>query len=63
MTMALQEAEVLESLQHDIEFPCVVQWEMLWFSAPTSLKNVWSNDGEILEFLHGATNCVSSFSF
>ena len=45
--MALQVGTVLEALQCDIEIPCVVQWKMLWFSAPTSLNNDVLNDGEI----------------
>ena len=46
---SLQEAQVLEPVNSDIEIPCVVQWGMLWFSAPTSLNNDLLNDGVILE--------------
>ena len=46
-TMSLQEAEVLESQQYDLEFPCIVQWGMLWFSAPTSLNGELLNEGDI----------------
>ena len=48
MTTAQQVAKVLDALQGDIELPCVVQWTMLRFSAPTSLNNDLLNDGEIL---------------
>ena len=37
MTIALQEAKVFWRLCNMIpEFPCVVHWDMLWFSAPNS---------------------------
>ena len=49
MTIARQKAKVLEAFQYDIEIPCVVQWVILWFSAPASLNNDLLNDGEILE--------------
>ena len=48
MTIVLQEANVLEALQYDLEIHCVVQWRMLWFSAPTSLNDDLLNDGELL---------------
>ena len=38
-TISLQKAKVLEALQYDLGITCSVQWEMLWFSAPTSLNN------------------------
>ena len=40
----LQEHQVLESLNHYIEVPCVVQW-LLWYSAPTSLNGELHNHG------------------
>ena len=43
-TITLQEAKVLEALQYDFEVPCVVQWKILWFSAPTSFSNDLLND-------------------
>ena len=49
LTISLQEAKVLEALQCDSKFLCIVQWRMLWFSAPTSLNNELLNDGVILE--------------
>ena len=55
-TTSLQEAKVLEALQYDFEIPCIVQWEMLWFSAPTSLNNDLLNDGEILGNYYEAVN-------
>ena len=30
-SLSMQESNILETLNHDIEVPCVVQWEMLWF--------------------------------
>ena len=55
-TISLQEAKVLEALQYDLETPCMVQWGMLWFSAPTSLNNELLNDGEILGKDYEAVN-------
>ena len=39
ITIALQEANILEPLQYDLEIHCVVQWRLLRFSAPTSLND------------------------
>ena len=38
LTISFQEAKVLEALKYDMENPCMVQREMLWFSAPTNLN-------------------------
>ena len=46
-SVILQEANTLEAMQYDLGIPCVVQWGMLWFSAPTSLNNYLINDGEL----------------
>ena len=46
-TISLQEAKVLEALRYDLEIPCIVQWRMLWLSAPTSLNNDLLNDGKV----------------
>ena len=47
-TISLQEAKVQEALQYDLEIPCIVQWRMLWFSAPISLNKDLLNVGTIL---------------
>ena len=31
-------------LDHELCFPCVVQWSMLWFSAPTRLNQTVEDD-------------------
>ena len=49
LTISCQKAKVLEALQYDFANPCMVQWCMLWFSAPTSLNNGFLNNGVILE--------------
>ena len=49
LTISCEEAKVLEALQYDLANPCIVQWGMLWFSAPTSPNNDLLNDGVILE--------------
>ena len=48
-TILLQEAKVLEALQYDFEIPCIVQWGMPWFSAPTSVNNEFLTHGVIFE--------------
>ena len=55
-TVSLQEASVLEALQYDLEIPCIVWWEMSWFSAPTSLNSELLNDGEIFGTYYEAVN-------
>ena len=47
--LLIQETFILEALNHDTDIPCFVQRRMLWFFAPTSLKNDLLNDGVILE--------------
>ena len=32
------------NLYHDLCIPCVVQWSMLWFSAPTRLNHTMEDD-------------------
>ena len=49
LTISCQEAKVVDALQYDLANPCIVQWGMLWLSAPTSLNNGLLNDGVILE--------------
>ena len=56
LTISLQEAKVLEALQYDLEIPRIVQWEMLWFTASTSLNNDLLHDGVILEKYNEAVN-------
>ena len=45
----LQVCKVAEAFNYDIEVPCVVQWRMWCYSAPTSLNNDLLNDEIILE--------------
>ena len=33
-TISCQEVKVLEALHNDLDNPRIVQWRMLWFSAP-----------------------------
>ena len=51
LTIYFQEANVLEALQYDLANPCIVQWGVLWFSAPTNLNRRflerWSDPEEI----------------
>ena len=45
-TLILQEAKTLEALNYDLDVPCVVQWAVLWFAAPSSLNNELINAGQ-----------------
>ena len=49
LTIFCQEAKVLAALQYDSANPCLVQWSMLWFSAPANLNRRLLNDGVIRE--------------
>ena len=63
-SIKLLEYEVLESLHYDIEVPCVVQWRMLWYSAPTSFRNDLINDGDTQEKYGKADNmAIKTSSF
>ena len=44
--ISCQEAK---GLQYDLANPCIVQWCMLWFSAPTNLNRRLLNNGVILQ--------------
>ena len=39
-----QEAKVLQALQYDLANPCLIQWIMLWLSAPNRLNRGIFND-------------------
>ena len=62
-TISLQEAKVLEALQYDLGIPCMVQWCMSWFSAPTSLNNELLNNGVILEKYNEAVDLAFQSAF
>ena len=49
LTISCEEAKVLEAQQYDLANRCIVQWRMLWFSAPTCLNNRLLKHGVILE--------------
>ena len=49
LTISCQEAKILKALQYDLSKPCMVQWSLLWLSAPTNLNQMFLNDGVILE--------------
>ena len=63
LSLALQENKKLLSFNCYIDVPCVVQWKLLWFSAPTSLNNDFLNDGVILEKYDETVNmsCRSAY--
>ena len=62
-SLALQEKRALEALKFDSEVRCVVQWGMLWSSAPTSLNNDLLDDGEILKKYDETANWAFQSAF
>ena len=53
----------METLQYDLEIPCIVQYKMVWFSAPTSINDELLNDGVILEKYTEAVNLAFQSAF
>ena len=50
-TIIQQEEEILSmALDFKIEVPCVVQWNLLWFSAPTNLNRILESDLKIKKY-------------
>ena len=49
ISIVLQECDVAEASHYDTDVPCIVQWGLWWYSAPTSFDNDLLNDGVILE--------------
>ena len=45
LTIATQEEEHLVALHQRIDVPCVVQWRMPWFSAPSRLNQGFEGNG------------------
>ena len=43
-SLVVQEHTILEALNYDTDVPCVVQWRMLWYSAPSSFNHDLLND-------------------
>ena len=66
-TLILQEAKTLEALNYDLDVPCVVQWAVLWFAAPSSLNKELINAGLqrklYYEVLHTALYLAISYPF
>ena len=60
---SIQQDKILALLSYDIDLPCVVQWRLLWYSAPTSLKNDLLCDGVILERYNKTINKVTKSLF
>ena len=62
-TISCQEAKVLEALQYDLGNPCIVQWSMLWFSAPTNLNRRFLNGGTTLQKYNAVINLALVATF
>ena len=45
LTISMQKEEILVALNYRIDVPCVVQWGMLWFSAPSRLNQRLDGNG------------------
>ena len=59
LTISCQEAKVLEALQYDFTHPCIVQWGLLWFSAPTNFNSgIFINEVILGQF--GFSECLHS---
>ena len=43
--VTMKENLILEARHYDIEVPCLLQWALLWFSAPTNLNRKFLNNG------------------
>ena len=50
------EAQISTELDYKIGIPCVVQWCMLWFSAPTKLNQTLERQDLKIEKYHKAVN-------
>ena len=62
-TIALQEEEVMgRELDYENSVPCVVQWCMQWFSAPTLLNQTIGNQGIKIEKYHEAVNIAIPYA-
>ena len=58
-----QENKILEVLDSNIDVPCIVQWWILWYSAPTSLNDDFLNDDVILETHNKGNNTAFETAF
>ena len=59
----LQENIFLEALHCDTNAPCIVQWKMLWYSAPTGLDKDLLNDVAIFEKYNKVINMAVETPF
>ena len=59
-TIIQQEEEILcMELNYKIDVPCVVQWSLLWFSAPTNLNRILVRDLNIKKYLEVVNSAVT----
>ena len=58
LTMSEWEEHVLVDLDYDIDVPCVVQWALLWFSAPSRSNQYFEGNGTHSEVYHEVTPSV-----
>ena len=58
-SLVFQKNKIL-ALNYDVDVPCIVQWEMLWCSAPTSLNNDLLNEGIVFDGYSSVINLAMS---
>ena len=51
-----KENEILEALNCDLDVPCSLQWQLLWFSSPSRLNRKFANDGTKIAKYREAVN-------
>ena len=57
-TISLHEEEILGmELDYGLDVPCVVQWSLLWFSAPARLNKTLEQDLKIKKHHEGCQHC------
>ena len=66
-TVVLKENDILGALNCDIDVPCPLQWRLLWFSAPSSLKRKFVNNGtkaaKFRDTVNGAIELTCNIAF
>ena len=55
-TISEQEDRILADLGYNFDDPCVIQWALLWFSAPSRSSLYHEDNGTHIEVYHEVTN-------
>ena len=62
-TISMQENAILVALNYVIDVPCVVQWELLWFSSPSRLIQTFAGSGSTIAKYHEVINLAIEATF